>query len=220
VRGRHKAHVSGTLRNSKMNRATASLVSMDQKHVPAVVQVHLASFPGFFLSFLGPKFLAAYYSGVGSAPEGIAFVTLDAASAPCGFVVGSSNPRGFYKRLLRRGWFKFSIASIGPVLRRPSAAVRIARGLLHPGQNPAGDDIAGLFSIGVRPDVQGSGAGKLLVEAFLEEARRRQCKRVFLTTDTDENERTNRFYRGLGFVLTRQYVTTNSRNMNEYWIDL
>lgn len=203
-----------------MERSSAQLITMNRRHVPAVVQVHLASFPGFFLSFLGPKFLAAYYTGVCDAPEGIAFVTLDAAGAPFGFVVGSSNPRGFYKRLLRRGWLTFSLASIGPVLRRPSAAARIARGLLHPGQNPTGEDVAGLFSIGVRPDVQGSGAGKLLVEAFLEEARRRQCKRVFLTTDTDDNDRTNRFYRGLGFVLTREYVTTDGRNMNEYWIDL
>jgi len=189
-------------------------------HIANVVQVHIDSFPGFFLSFLGARFLTHYYAGVCAAPEGISFVCLNAEGVPVGFVAGSSNPRGFYSRLLKRSWLKFSLASVGAILRRPSAIRRVARGLRHPGINPAEPDVAGLFSLGVLPRLQGSGVGKLLVRFFLEEARTRGRKRVFLTTDRDNNDAVNAFYMKMGFRIERQYVTPEGRRMNEYWIDL
>lgn len=83
-----------------------------------------------------------------------------------------------------------------------------------------GDDVAGLFSIGLLPELQGTGAGKLLVQAFLHEARMRGCKRVFLTTDRDDNGAVNAFYQKLEFKIKRQYETPEGRRMNEYWINL
>jgi ribosomal protein S18 acetylase RimI-like enzyme len=189
-------------------------------HIPAVVRTHLASFPDFFLSFLGPRFLSHYYSGICGAQEGIGFVYLNAAGVPAGFVAGSSNPRGFYSRLLKRDWLKFALASVGAILRRPTAIIRVARGLLHPGGNPVGNDVAGLFSIGVLPELQGTGAGKQLVQAFLQEASNRGCKRVFLTTDRDDNDAVNNFYAKMGFTVERQYETPEGRRMNEFWITL
>ena len=196
------------------------ITNMLSENIDQVVSIHLKSFPDFFLSSLGFKFLSLYYHGVVDAPEGIAFVYLSAAGQPAGFVAGTSNPRGFYKRLLKRDWLKFSLASVGAVLRNPGAVRRIARGLLHPGENPAGDNVAGLFSIGVLPDLQNTGAGESLLNAFLDEARKRGCSRVFLTTDRDENEPVNHFYNKLGFVVKREYATPEGRNMNEYWITL
>lgn len=197
-----------------------TISSLETGHVDAVVHVHLASFPGFFLSFLGPRFLSLFYSGICSAPEGIAFVYLNNSGIPAGFVAGTSNPGGFYKRLLKRDWLKFALASTVPVLKKPSVIGRIARAVSYPAENPVGDDVAGLFSIGVRPELQGTGAGKKLVQAFLDEAGKRGCKRVFLTTDRDNNEAVNTFYERLGFEIERQYVTPEGRRMNEYWIAL
>ncbi len=193
---------------------------MEGKHVSRVVEIHMKSFPGFFLTFLGARFLSLYYSGICAAPEGIAYIYLDAAGLPAGFVAGTSDPREFYSKLLRRDWLRFSLASFGGILRRPSIARRIARAVRHPSGNPAGRDVAGLYSIGVLPSLQGTGAGGKLVAAFLEEARRRGCTRVFLTTDRDENDPVNAFYRKTGFRLEREYATAEGRKMNEYWIDL
>jgi ribosomal protein S18 acetylase RimI-like enzyme len=203
-----------------MNNVKTLLVPMNIQHVPAVVQTHLASFPGFFLSFLGPRFLSVFYAGICAAPEGIGFVYLNSAGLPAGFVAGSSQPRGFYSRLLKRDWLRFSLASVGAILRKPRVIRRIARGLLHPGANPLGDDVAGLFSIGVLPELQGSGAGKLLLRSFLLEAGKRGCKRVFLTTDRDNNAAVNAFYQKQGFILGRYFETPEGRRMNEYWIEL
>ena len=193
---------------------------MKADDVATVVGIHLASFAGFFLSFLGPRFLSLFYSGLCSAQEGIAFVYLNDSGTPTGFVAGTSNPRGFYSRLLKRDGLKFAFASIIPVLKKPSVIGRVARAVFHASDNPIGDDVAGLFSIGVLPELQGTGAGKKLVQAFLEEAKARGCNKVFLTTDRDNNEAVNTFYSKLGFSITRHYVTPEGRRMNEYWITL
>ena len=185
-----------------------------------MVRVHLASFPGFFLSFLGPRFLRLYYSGICSASEGIAFVYLNALGEPVGFVAGTANPRGFYSRLLKRDWLRFGLASLAAICRRPQTIRRIARAFFHPSENPVGDDVAGLFSIGVLPELQGTEAGKQLVLRFLEEARMKGCAKVFLTTDRDKNDRVNSFYHNLGFTVRRQYETPEGRRMNECWIEL
>lgn len=196
------------------------LRAMTSEDVEPTVEVHLRSFPGFFLTSLGAKFLSLFYRGIVVAPEGIAFVYLNEKGRAAGFVAGTSNPRGFYKRLLRRDWLKFSLASVRALVCRPRSLPRVARELLHPGQNPSGEDVAGLYSIGVLPELQGTGAGKQLVHAFLDEAWKRGCERVFLTTDRDENDPVNMFYQKLGFVVEREYVTPEGRKMNEYWIDL
>ena len=63
------------------------------------------------------------------------------------------------------------------------------------------------FSICVLPEIQGTGAGKKLVQTFLDKAVQRGCKRVFLTTDQDDNDSVNQFYIKLGFTIERQYET-------------
>jgi len=204
----------------QMNSTASPLVPIKPEHISAIVQTHLASFPGFFLSFLGPRFLSLYYTGICEAPEGIGFVYLNTSGLPAGFVAGSSNPRGFYSRLLKRNWLSFALASIDAIVRKPAVIGRIARGLFHPQGNPVGEDVAGLFSIGVSPDLQGTGSGKLLVQAFLREAGTRGCKKVFLTTDHEDNGIVNSFYHKFGFHIERQYETPEGRRMNEYWIDL
>jgi GNAT superfamily N-acetyltransferase len=137
-----------------------------------------------------------------------------------GFIAGSANPRGFYSRLLKRDWLRFSFVSLASIWRRPQTVRRIARAFFHPSENPVGDEVAGLYSIGVLPKLQGTGVGKQLVLRFLEEARTRGCVRIFLTTDRDNNYRVNTFYQKLGFAVKRQYETPEGRKMNEYWVDV
>jgi len=181
-----------------------------------VVSVHLASFSGYFLSFLGPRFLSLYYSGICSSPEGIAFIYTSDDLIPVGFVVGASNPRGFYSRLLKRDWLRFSFASVRAVIRKPTAFARIVRAFSHPSQYPVGESTAGLFSVAVTPSFQKKGIGEKLVLRFLEDAEQRGCKQSLLTTDRDNNNEVNLFYVKLGFKIERQYVTDEGRRMNEY----
>lgn len=194
--------------------------NMTLKDVEQVVRVHRLSFPNFFLSILGPWFLSLYYSAVCTDPSGIALVGFNNAGAITGFVAGTTNPRVFYSRLLKRQWLKFASASIVAVLKKPSIIPRLMGALYYPNENPVGLDVAGLYSIGIMPEDQQQGMGRQLVAEFLKEARNRGCQQVFLTTDRDDNLRVNRFYQKNGFLIKRQFITSQGRRMNEYWIDL
>ena len=106
------------------------------------------------------------------------------------------------------------------MLRRPSAALRIARAILKPKEASKPDGSATLMSLGVSREAQGRGLGKALVTAFLQEAADRGAKRVDLTTDKVDNPRTNGFYSNLGFHVAREIVTPHQRILNEYEIDV
>jgi ribosomal protein S18 acetylase RimI-like enzyme len=66
------------------------------------------------------------------------------------------------------------------------------------------------------PDYAGQGLGQALTRAFLARARQNGARIVYLTTDTDNNERVNRFYDRLGFILQRTFEAPGPRTMNEY----
>lgn len=181
-----------------------------------IVSIHMASFPSFFLTFLGADFLRIYYSSVIEAEDRIAFVSYDENAKIQGFVVGSINPQGFYSRLLIRRWYKFAWVSILPVLRKPLIIGRLLRALTYPANTPAGNNICGLFSICVSPSTQLQGVGHQLVEQFIQEAKNKGCQKVFLTTDKKNNDYVNGFYQKMGFYIEREYITPEGREMNYY----
>lgn len=190
--------------------------SMETGDLPAVVKIHLESFPGFFLSFLGPAFLLELYSSIVRDPEGISFVyVIDRKIV--GFVAGTSQPGGFYRRMLRK-WWRFMFAAIPRVVQHPGIIPRLLRALLLPQQTNARNDAALLMSIAVLPQCQRGGVGKQLVKIFLNNAYARGRKSVLLTTDEINNDYANNFYQLLGFEIINRYITPEGRKMNEYEI--
>jgi ribosomal protein S18 acetylase RimI-like enzyme len=193
------------------------MVILDKHHISSVVAVHLAGFEGFFLSFLGPRFLQLYYEGVVDYPGGVGYVYLEDRCV-VGFVCGIVGPSHFYRHLIRTRWWRFAIAALGAALRRPSIIPRLFRALLYPSQTSRREDTATLTSIAVDPAMKGEGIGAKLVAAFLEDMRGRGVTRVDLTTDRYGNDEVNAFYQKQGFRCERTFITPEGREMNEYLI--
>jgi len=192
---------------------------MRLEDIPAVVGIHLQSFPGFFLTFLGPSFLKLLYEGVGRHPQGIALVS-ESDSGIDGFVAGVADQSGFYRRLIKTRVVRFAGASLGAVLRRPRIVPRLVRALGQSRQSERSAARACLMSIAVRPGASGKGAGRALVSAFSEAMAARGIREYCLTTDRDFNDRVNQFYLRLGFRLSGTFVTPEGRAMNEYIMTL
>jgi GNAT superfamily N-acetyltransferase len=188
-------------------------------NVKSVVDVHLKSFQGFFLTFLGRDFLSELYRGIVSDPSGIAFVAV-ADERVIGFVAGTDHPAGFYKRLLKKRWRRFGIASLPAIIKKPHVVLRLFRALSMPKQVTAENGRGTLMSVAVLPGEQNKGIGRLLAKAFLEEARKRGLHKVDLTTDKLNNDSVNAFYLREGFSRSCSFVTPDGREMNEYVIDL
>lgn len=184
--------------------------------VTEVVTIHISSFPGFFLTFLGENFLRIYYESVLEQEDRIAFISFSETAQIEGFVVGSANPRGFYSRLLAKKWYKFALASIVPALKKPRIIIRLLRALAYPAANPAGENMCGLYSVCVNPTTQSRGIGQQLVERFLQDAKAKSCQEVFLTTDKLNNQNVNCFYQKLGFQVEKEYTTPEGRQMLYY----
>lgn len=185
--------------------------------VAQIVETHLQSFSGFFLTFLGRDFLQLLYAQF--AQEGVVFVA-DLDGRVAGFVAGVTQQSGFYRRLVERQKWAFAHAALSAALRRPSIIPRLLRALKRPAAAQQFAAEACLTSIAVRPEAAGQGLGQQLVRAFCAELAARDVPAVCLTTDRDKNERVNRFYQQLGFQLSSTFVTPEGRAMNEYVISL
>jgi ribosomal protein S18 acetylase RimI-like enzyme len=192
---------------------------MHSSDIPAVVTIHLESFSGFFLSFLGPRFLTLLYEGFLDEPQGLALVAYS-DSAIEGFVAGVTDQSGFYRRLIKKRAWLFAWASLRAVIRRPHIVPRLVRALGQSRRSQKSAANASLMSIAVRPGASGKGAGRELVSAFNSAMGSRGIREYCLTTDRDHNYRVNEFYRRLGFRLAGTFVTSEGRAMNEYVMTL
>jgi GNAT superfamily N-acetyltransferase len=194
------------------------LREMSVDDLSVVVEAHLESFPGFFLSFLGADFLKLLYESMSTDPEGVVLVAASGKDIE-GFVAGVAQQSGFYRRLINKKKWAFARASIKAVLTRPAIAPRLIRALKRPAEADASTAEACLMSIAVRPNSQGKGIGGLLLEGFCREMARRRVSSICLTTDRDDNDETNRFYQNRRFRLSRTFVTPEGRALNEYLIE-
>lgn len=185
----------------------------------SLARLHAAAFPDFFLSTLGEGFLTEFYSGF---PDDDTAVTVLAhqGGRVQGCVVGTVEPAGFFKRLLKRRFLGFAVQSAKASLRNPAAIPRLVRGLVYRGDSPPEAPGALLSSICVSPDARGTGVGKTLTRRWMEQVAQRGVELAYLTTDAEDNEAVNSFYLGLGWVLRQSFTTEHGRRMNLYAVDL
>jgi len=197
------------------------ITEISAEHIEQTVEIHIQAFPGFFLTFLGPRFLKAFYGSFTEDRAGIGFVAKDCKTKEViGVVVGPLIPAGYFKRLLKRRWWSFCLASINSVLRRPATVKRLFHALFYRGEPPRGAQRSLLSSVAVSPRVQGRGIGRALVERWVEEVKRRGYAGCYLTTDANDNDKINNFYRKLGWKIESTYTTPEGRLMNRYILDL
>jgi ribosomal protein S18 acetylase RimI-like enzyme len=187
--------------------------------VPGIVMVHMASFQQFFLTFLGPGFLARLYLEISREPGAVFLVATDGGGRVVGFAAGVADLPAFYRRAARTKWFTFGMASVRAALSRPSILPRLWRALRAADQAKGASCSASLMSIAVAPETKGAGIGKRLITAFLERMDQQGQTKVCLVTDRDNNAATLGFYDGLGFQKTREFQTREGRWVCEYMID-
>lgn len=180
-----------------------------------VTDVHVRSFPNFFLSALGPRFLRLLYEEILRSETGV-LVVADDGSGVVGLAAGTTTQSGFYRALLRRRLIAFALAAAPAALRRPVIVPRLFRALRRPAESASAAAPACLMSLAVHPRAEGQGIGARLVTAFCEELRSRGADGVCLTTDAAGNDPVNRFYQRQGFRATRSITTPEGRVLNEY----
>ncbi len=192
---------------------------MTNQDISAVVAIHIEAFPGFFLTSLGATFLKVFYSYFLQEKSGIALVAANGKEI-VGFVAGSIEPEGFYKRIITTRMIRFGLVALPAVVARPRILSRLLRALKKPMEvaNEPGD--CELMSIAVRPIMIGQGVGRKLEKTFCDEASRRGARSVELRTDASGNDAVNSFYLSSGYRIHEVITTPEKRKMNLYTKDL
>ena len=88
------------------------------------------------------------------------------------------------------------------MIKKVVAAAAATGGLVLAGAGLAVADSAQIFTVGTVPHARREGVARRLVEAMLDEARRREATEVFLEVRVD-NEAAKALYEGFGFVPLR-----------------
>lgn len=189
----------------------------------AVAQVHVDSFPGFFLAALGPGVMRAYYELVLRYDQGILLLA-ESEGGVAGFVSGVVDAKRFYRVLAANKW-RFALLVLMRLASRPGLVSRLLvnrRRLVRP-EPPAhslSEKTCELSAVAVRPEFAGKGLGKKLIRAFLEMARCKKATDVYLTTDARDNDAVNAIYQRLKFRLARTFDAPGRRPMNEYVLSI
>jgi ribosomal protein S18 acetylase RimI-like enzyme len=198
------------------------------RDIERVVAVHRAAFQSFFLTSLGPRFLARLYGGYLAHPSGILLVAGDGGEGERrgagagagdarirGFVAGTTDPEAFYGWLRRSNGLAMALAAAPALARRPlGVGRRLASAVRYRGQAPQRVTGAALLaSLAVHPDAARQGMGGVLVAAFVERALEAGRDVTYLSTDVAGNDRVLEFYRRQGFHEAERVRRSGGREM-------
>lgn len=190
-------------------------VTKNPKYVNDIVEVHMNTFTGFFLTFLGKGFLRTLYKGFMEHSESGVIVALDNDKL-IGFCAYSDDLSGFYKYLIKRKLPQFAWYALGAFFRKPKVLFRLIRAFSYSGESKREESYVELSSIGISPDVKNRGVGSKIIKELCEITDATKFEYIKLETDRNDNEGVNHFYQKNGFVLDHSYETPEGREMNEY----
>ncbi len=185
-----------------------------------IVDIHLASFGGFFLSSLGPRFLKIFYKEFLVHNKSCCLVSIEDERV-VGFVVGVLNPSEFFRCMFKKRLLHLFLGCLNSIMSNPSVVIKlIRRAATYPGKSPRSDHVALLSSIAVLPEYHSKKIGEELVKMFLKEVKGMGADEVTLTTDKFNNDKVIAFYKKLGFTLSKSFVSYEGREMYEFTLQL
>ena len=187
----------------------------EKKLIDDIVTIHLNTFTGFFLTFMGRGFLNQMYQSYCNYEEAGLLVAEEDGKA-IGFLAYSSNFSGLYKFMIKTRLIQFGWYSIGAFFRRPSAFMHIISAFLKPGEAKRKEKYVELSSIGVDPNIKSKGIGSLLIDSLKRKVDFTKFAYINLETDAVDNEGAIHFYEKNGFVRERMFETDEGRKMYEY----
>ena len=180
-----------------------------------IVEIHLLTFEGFFLTFMGKGFLRQMYAAYTRHASSDIFIDVDDHGVN-GFLAYSENMSDLYKYMIKHRLIPFAWYSFAAFLRKPKVFMRLIRAFLKPGESRRDEKYVELASIGVHPDAKSQGIGSNLIDRLKNEVDFDTFAYITLETDVCDNEIANKFYIKNGFRIFREYKTHEGRRLYEY----
>lgn len=192
-----------------------SISNIEKEAINDIVSIHLDTFQGFFLTFMGRGFLKLMYRSYVEYNNSGVLVAFENEN-PIGFLAYSGDLSGLYKYMIKKRLIPFAWYSMGAFFRKPTVFMRLVRAFLKPGEAKRGEKYVELASIGVDPTCKSKGVGSQLIDALKLMIDFDDYAYITLETDAVNNDGANRFYQKNGFVRVREFETNEGRKMFEY----
>lgn len=195
--------------------AVRDVKSEEKKLINDIVTIHLNTFTGFFLTFMGRGFLKQLYCSYCEHDESGLLVAEENGKV-VGFLAYSGNFSGLYKFMIKTRLIPFGWYSAGAFFRRPSAFMHIIKAFLKPSEVKREEKYIELSSIGVDPVIKNKGVGSRLIDELKQIVDFNKFAYITLETDAINNDGAIHFYEKNGFVKERMFETDEGRKMYEY----
>ncbi len=192
-----------------------SISEFEKDTINDIVSVHLDTFQGFFLTFMGSGFLKLMYRSYAEHKDSGILVAFEDEKL-VGFLAYSDDLSGLYKYMIKKRLFLFGWYGLCAFFRKPSVFMRLVRAFLKPSETKRDEKYVELASIGVDPSVKAKGIGSQLIDALKAQVDFSEYAYITLETDAINNEGANHFYLKNGFALEREFETNEGRKMFEY----
>lgn len=187
----------------------------EKKVIKQVVSIHLDTFKGFFLTFMGKGFLTQMYRAY-TRHDPSKLLIAEEEGRVVGFLAYSGELSALYKFMLKKQLFAFAWYSLGAFIRKPKIFMRLIRAFLKPGESAREEKYVKLTSIGVSPNSKSKGVGSKLIDEMKNMVDFSIYEYISLETDAEDNVVANNFYLKNGFSFVKEYQTNEGRKMNEY----
>jgi ribosomal protein S18 acetylase RimI-like enzyme len=184
-------------------------------HAKKIAILHDNAFPNFFLTTLGKPFLAVFYKSIIRHPNGVAIGVFQDENL-LAFAIGSSVKKSFYSDIFKNNFFYLGLCCLPSVIRNPKSIIRILKSVIA--KDTTQDFIienATLLSICVDPAQSKKRLGEIVLKEFENEVFL-ISKGISLTTDCDNNDHVNRFYKNNNYELFQTF-SQGERRMNLYY---
>jgi ribosomal protein S18 acetylase RimI-like enzyme len=183
--------------------------------IEGVVTAHVSAFPGFFLTLLGPRFLATFYGAFLGDPDALLLVAEGPDRRLTGFLAGVLAPERYFSRLRLARGARLGFAALPALARHPlRVGKRLLAAAVYRGDRPPGLHHYWLLSsLGVHADASGKGTGGALVMRFMDSAIQAGARGVYLLTDGSDNAAVLRFYERHGFVVHTDRTRRDGRRL-------
>lgn len=183
--------------------------------INSVADIHIATFQGFFLTFMGKGFLKLLYKSFCKHSKSGLLVAIDDNNL-VGFLAYSEDYSDLYKYMIKTRLLPFALYSIGAFFRKPKVFMHLIRAFLKPSETNRSEPYVEIASIGVAPESKGKGVGTKLIDTLKLKVDFKKYSYISLETDAVNNEIAIQFYKKNGFVIAKEYITSEGRKMLEY----
>jgi len=195
------------------------LIRIRIEDIDGIVDIHYEAFPNSRTTKLGKPYLRKMYSWFCENKVPLALAIMEGDKV-IGFAIGDTQPPA--ERLYLVCWKEITISFLkkpvlliesGMLMRLINRCLAIMRYIFRE-KKPVNlgkckeFHTAYLFSIAVKPELQGKRIGGILVKAFEDKAIEQGCSRVMVHTEAD-NIKAGRLYQKAGFILEERIKNTN-----------